>query len=496
MSAHAAQPRASAGVPLSRYLPLALLVTVAVTAVPLALVTLLGPARGAPAVGLHVLAAVAISVAMARAVAALWTRYGRSSSDLVFGDLLLWGWARRALAERRLEQASQELLGGAADQGDGASLLRRLSALLEARDPYTHGHSRRVARHSERVAREMGLPRDEVTRIRSAALVHDIGKINTPRAILTKPGRLTDAEFELVKRHPGDGAAMVAELGDPELAAIVRHHHERLDGAGYPDGLRRPRHPARRAHHRRGRHLRRDHLDARPTAGRARTSRRSTCSRARPTGSSTRTRSPRSRATTRAAHDRLGGGCSPPRRSGSCRASGACTGARGQRGADRAGCLRRGRRRADRRLHRGRRCPRLLTRRRRPGADGRRRQAERQPGAPPAPRPAASEHAHRWRDAPRRRARLRPRTRPGRGSDRRPWCLLVTSTRRARSTRPPPRSTDGGRLERWRRSARRARGPRRAIAGARSRRAAGAGHRARCCPTWRRPQPTPRLGLP
>ena len=240
MSAHAAQPRASAGVPLSRYLPLALLVTVAVTAVPIALVTLLGPARGAPAVGLHVLAAVAISVAMARAGAALWTRYGRSSSDLVFGDLLLWGWARRALAERRLEQASQELLGGAADQGDGASLLRRLSALLEARDPYTHGHSRRVARHSERVAREMGLPRDAVARIRSAALVHDVGKINTPRAILTKPGRLTDAEFELVKLHPGDGAAMVTELGDPELASIVRHHHERLDGTGYPDRLSGP----------------------------------------------------------------------------------------------------------------------------------------------------------------------------------------------------------------------------------------------------------------
>jgi hypothetical protein len=83
----------------------------------------------------------------------------------------------------------------------------------------------------------MGLSREQIARVRSAALVHDVGKINVPRSVLTKPGKLTDAEFELVKRHPGDGAKMVAELGDPELAAIVRHHHERLDGRGYPDGL-------------------------------------------------------------------------------------------------------------------------------------------------------------------------------------------------------------------------------------------------------------------
>jgi putative nucleotidyltransferase with HDIG domain len=237
MSARAAQARASTGVPLARYLPLALLVTVAVTAVPLALVTLLGPARSPLAVSLHVLAAVAISIAMARVGAGVWTRYGKSSSDLVFGDLLLWGWARRALAERRLEQASRELVIEPADRADGVTHLQKLSALLEARDPYTHGHSRRVARHSERVARKMGLPRDAVARIRSAALVHDVGKINTPRAILTKPGKLTDAEFALVKLHAGDGARMVMELGDPELASIVRHHHERLDGTGYPDGL-------------------------------------------------------------------------------------------------------------------------------------------------------------------------------------------------------------------------------------------------------------------
>jgi putative nucleotidyltransferase with HDIG domain len=112
-----------------------------------------------------------------------------------------------------------------------------MSALLEARDPYTHGHSRRVARHAERIAREIGLPNEQVAKIRAAALVHDIGKINIPRPILTKPGKLTDAEFAVVKRHPADGAAMVLSLGDSELTAIVRHHHERIDGTGYPDAL-------------------------------------------------------------------------------------------------------------------------------------------------------------------------------------------------------------------------------------------------------------------
>ena len=67
--------------------------------------------------------------------------------------------------------------------------------------------------------------------------MHDIGKINVPRPILNKPGKLTDCEFALVKRHPGDGAAMVLSLGDADLTTIVRHHHERMDGTGYPDGL-------------------------------------------------------------------------------------------------------------------------------------------------------------------------------------------------------------------------------------------------------------------
>ncbi len=87
------------------------------------------------------------------------------------------------------------------------------------------------------IARGLGLPSDQVARIRAAAAVHDVGKLLTPKAILNKPGRLTDAEFDVIKRHPVDGAEMVAALGDHELTQIVRHHHERLDGAGYPNRL-------------------------------------------------------------------------------------------------------------------------------------------------------------------------------------------------------------------------------------------------------------------
>ena len=87
------------------------------------------------------------------------------------------------------------------------------------------------------IARGMGLPSEEVARVRAAAAVHDVGKLRTPKEILNKPGRLTNEEFDAIKRHSVDGAEMVAPLGDPALTVIVRHHHERLDGAGYPDHL-------------------------------------------------------------------------------------------------------------------------------------------------------------------------------------------------------------------------------------------------------------------
>ena len=157
------------------------------------------------------------------------------SRDLVFADLMLWGWLRRLRAERRLARA--ETLLGLGAEGLSVQALTSLSALLEARDGYTYGHSQRVTRHAERIARAMGLSATDVAKVRTAAALHDVGKLHTPRDILNKPGRLTDEEFEVIRHHPGDGAAMATSLDDPMITAMIRHHHERLDGGGYPAGL-------------------------------------------------------------------------------------------------------------------------------------------------------------------------------------------------------------------------------------------------------------------
>ena len=182
--------------------------------------------------------AMALSVVASVIGAAIWKRRPRSR-DLVFADLMLWGWLRRFRAERRLAEARKVL--GADAKGLSPDLrveaLTQLSALLEARDAYTHGHSRRVTRHAERIARALHLSPAEVAQVRTAAALHDVGKVNTPRRVLNKPGRLTAEEFAVIKRHPGDGADMLAGIGDPEITAMVRHHHERLDGGGYPSGL-------------------------------------------------------------------------------------------------------------------------------------------------------------------------------------------------------------------------------------------------------------------
>ena len=103
---------------------------------------------------------------------------------------------------------------GPASVSTQTKLLQGLVAELETRDPYLHGHSRRVARYSWMIARRMGLAPEQAARIRTAAAIHDIGKMGTPKAILHKPGPLDDAEYEVIKRHPGAGARMAAVLGD------------------------------------------------------------------------------------------------------------------------------------------------------------------------------------------------------------------------------------------------------------------------------------------
>jgi putative nucleotidyltransferase with HDIG domain len=220
------------------YLPWVLLATFAVAVLPVMVVSAIQTTGALRSTLASVAAAAALSVGASVAGAALWTRR-RESSDIVFADLMIWGWIRRRRTEWRLSDA-RALLGDRAmlSPSQQADLLERLSAALEARDPYTHGHSRRVTRHSEAIAHTMGLSRADVAKVRTAAAVHDVGKLKTPRDVLNKPGRLTDQEFAAIKRHPVDGADLVAGMSDPEITAMVRHHHERLDGRGYPDGLR------------------------------------------------------------------------------------------------------------------------------------------------------------------------------------------------------------------------------------------------------------------
>ncbi len=169
------------------------------------------------------------------------------SEDILFGELMLWGWVQRWRIERRLAAAS-DLLGladgaprnlpeGRLTDEQRVSLLRQLAATLEARDAYTHGHSRRVARHASNIAKRMNMSPAEVAKVRTAAAMHDVGKVKTPIAVLHKEGKLTEEEFGIIKLHPVEGASMVETLRDAELTAMVRHHHERLDGTGYPDRL-------------------------------------------------------------------------------------------------------------------------------------------------------------------------------------------------------------------------------------------------------------------
>jgi putative nucleotidyltransferase with HDIG domain len=116
--------------------------------------------------------------------------------------------------------------------------IETLNATVEAKDPYTAGHSARVQRAALALGHELELPPEDLDALRLGGLFHDIGKIAIPDAILLKPGRLTEAEFERMKEHSAEGARIVGKLGSLRpIVPIIRHHHERWDGSGYPDGL-------------------------------------------------------------------------------------------------------------------------------------------------------------------------------------------------------------------------------------------------------------------
>jgi len=155
------------------------------------------------------------------------------AEDLAFGIVTL-----RTRDEReRLEAAEHE----------GAERLKRallgtiqaVAVTVEKRDPYTAGHQQRVARLAVAIARELGWPPDQIEGVRLGGMIHDIGKIYVPAEILNRPGKLSELESGIIKRHPEVGYEILAGVELPwPVAQIILQHHERLDGSGYPKGLK------------------------------------------------------------------------------------------------------------------------------------------------------------------------------------------------------------------------------------------------------------------
>ena len=117
--------------------------------------------------------------------------------------------------------------------------LQMMAQAVDLKDPYTSNHSQRVSRYAVRLARTMGLPEDDVERIRVGGLMHDIGKIGISGRIIRKPGKLTSEEQAMMRKHSSVSADIIEHLEIlGESAEMVRHHHENYDGSGYPDGLK------------------------------------------------------------------------------------------------------------------------------------------------------------------------------------------------------------------------------------------------------------------
>jgi putative two-component system response regulator len=149
------------------------------------------------------------------------------SKPIDFNELLA-----RTRSLLRLKQFTDEL-----ENAEG--VLDSLAQSIEARDPYTSGHCERLAEMSARLGEKLGLAEEDIKALRRAGIVHDIGKVVVPDAILLKPGPLSEGEIEVMRKHPVVGERICAPLRTfQRVLPIIRHHHERHDGSGYPDGLR------------------------------------------------------------------------------------------------------------------------------------------------------------------------------------------------------------------------------------------------------------------
>jgi HD-GYP domain-containing protein (c-di-GMP phosphodiesterase class II) len=124
-------------------------------------------------------------------------------------------------------------------QNSYLNTLQVLASAIEAKCKYTRGHSERVTQYAVQFAKMLGLSAAEIDKLKFACGVHDIGKINISDAILNKPSRLNEEEWKQMRQHPAKGVEILVPLGIlKEIVPLVKHHHERFDGKGYPDGLR------------------------------------------------------------------------------------------------------------------------------------------------------------------------------------------------------------------------------------------------------------------
>ncbi len=147
---------------------------------------------------------------------------------IVFRDI-----SARKQAEKEIEESRHRL------QRALQGTIQAISTTIEMRDPYTAGHQRRVAKLAEAIGRELGMPEARLEGLKLSAEIHDIGKIHVPSEILSKPTKLTELEYTIIKTHPQAGYEILKNIEFPwPVAEIVLQHHERIDGSGYPRGLK------------------------------------------------------------------------------------------------------------------------------------------------------------------------------------------------------------------------------------------------------------------
>jgi len=179
-----------------------------------------------------------------------------TGGDRTFGGLSIYSSDPKAFDDaevRLLEELTNDLAYGITtlrarvEQEKHATILREsleqsiqvIADTVEARDPYTAGHQRQVANLAQAIARELGLPDEQITGIHLAATIHDLGKIHIPAEILSKPGKLSALEYKFMQTHPQAGYDILKDVKFPwPIAEMVLQHHESLDGSGYPRGLK------------------------------------------------------------------------------------------------------------------------------------------------------------------------------------------------------------------------------------------------------------------